>query len=134
VALEDKIVILGGRNGEDILDQAWAYYPSRDVNGESPWESFVDLPEGRAGFSAASIYNSIYLLGGKTRRRAETGLIITANEWIPLPVDQNFTERNVKLVSLDSLLVVLDPENTLKETRLWTYHAFYYSIYIPIVK
>jgi DNA-binding CsgD family transcriptional regulator/N-acetylneuraminic acid mutarotase len=133
VALEDKIVVLGGRKGKAILDQAWAYYPSRDASGEAPWESFMDLPEGRAGFGAASIYNSIYLLGGETPRRVESGLIITANKWITLPVDRDFSERKVKLVSLDSLLVVLDPENTFKETRLWRYEAFYYSIYIPFM-
>jgi len=136
VALEDRIIILGGRNGGDISDQTWAYYPSRDADGENPWDAFIRMPTGRFGFGAGNIYDTIYILGGQTDGKgADDGgqWIMTGEDWVDLPVNQDYNERDVALVPMGSQLFVLDPSDPLDGTKAWTYQAFYYSIYIPYV-
>jgi N-acetylneuraminic acid mutarotase len=136
VALEDKIVVLGGRNGEEILNQAWSYYPSRDVNGESPWEAFLELPTGRASFGVANIYNTVYVIGGIVdgeKDESGGGWIMTGEIWIDLPTIQGYDSHQVELIPIESLLFVIDPSESFKSTLLWTYQAFYYSIYIPFM-
>lgn len=133
VALTDRIVLLGGRDGEQLFATCQSYFPARDEQGEDPWESFVDLPEGRAGFSAASIYDSIYVLGGETAAQAESGLIITEDTWLPLPANQDYAGRQTEMISLGAELVVLNPQEAEQPTEAWIYQAFYYSIYIPFV-
>ncbi len=135
VTLEDKIIILGGANGEDILDQAWGFYPSRDADGETPWEDFLELPASRAGFGVASIYDTIYVIGGAgDGKKKESGeWIMTGESWIDLPTNRDYDSHQVELVSLGSLLFVIDSSEFPESTRLSTYQAFYYNIYIPFI-
>ena len=70
VSLADKIVVLGGRNEGGALKEAQAYYPSRDGNGESPWEAFPELPKAMYGFGAASVSETIYVVGGITEKKS----------------------------------------------------------------
>jgi N-acetylneuraminic acid mutarotase len=137
VALKEKIIVLGGNDGEDISNQMWTYYPSRDLNGDSPWEVFIDMPEGRSDFGVASIYDSIYMFGGisdtkLSDNQAEWALI--GDNWITLSVNQDYWQQRVELVPMGSLLIIIDPSEALSETRLWSYEAFYYSVYIPITQ
>ena len=134
VALTDRIVVLGGRDEGGALKSAWSYFPSRDGGGEDPWERFADLPEARYGFGAASIYESVYLLGGAMAGQGETGLVKTGENWVPLPANRDYSARDLKLVTLDSQLFVIEPEPSLGATKAWLYQAFYYSIFIPIVQ
>lgn len=133
VALTDRIVVLGGRTQTRVLSDARVYFPSRDVNGEGPWEAFVDLPEGRSAFGAASIYDSVYVVGGEVSGKGESGLLITGEEWVTLPTLQDYVGCQTTVVSLDSLLFVLDSTDLQTPTEVWAYQAFYYSIYIPFV-
>ncbi|MDY6868856.1 MAG: kelch repeat-containing protein, partial [Chloroflexota bacterium] len=133
VALTDRIVVLGGREDNRSSSATWSYFPSRDVANGSPWERFVDLPEARYGFGAASIYDSIYLLGGEVKGRGELGLFIADDAWVSLPVIDEIVGWNVDVVTLDSELFVIDPAADLENTKAWIYQAFYYSIYIPFV-
>jgi hypothetical protein len=137
VAMEEKIVILGGRDDEKNYKQTWAYYPSRDANDEIPWESFINMPDGRSGFGVASIYDSIYVFGGMGDKRRIDNLaewLLIGDSWIPLPVNQDYSQRYIKLIPMGSLLVIIDPSESLDETKLWSYQAFYYSVYIPITR
>lgn len=142
VALTDKIVVLGGRNDGKILQDTLVYYPSRDVAGEDPWAEMAEMPVGRAGFGAASIYESVYVVGGETAEPVteSVGWVLTeAGEWTSFGTIQDFAGRRTEMVSLGSLLMVLDPvvetqtSSDRARTEAWTYQAFYYSIYIPIV-
>jgi hypothetical protein len=127
VALTDRIVVLGGRTGEELLTSVQAYYPSRDTNGEDPWLDEIALPQGRADFGAASIYDLVYILGGDRDGDGESGLILTDEKWVPLPVEQEHSGIPTQLLSIGQLLYVLT------ENEFWSYQAFYYSIYIPFV-
>ena len=63
-------MVLGGRNEGGALKEAQAYYPSRDGNGESPWEAFPELPKAMYGFGAASVSETIYVVGGITEKKS----------------------------------------------------------------
>jgi len=73
VALTDRILVLGGQNKAGLLKSTQSYFPSRDASGEDPWEDYVDMPQGRAEFGTASIYDLVYLLGGEMDGEGETG-------------------------------------------------------------
>ena len=134
IALSDRIVVMGGKtlNGK-VQSEAWAYFPSRESNGESPWDEFTNLPEGRAGFGAASINDSIYIFGGEFSGNGESGLFINGNGWMGLPTQETFSGNNTEVVALNTLIYILHPSTNEKLTELWAYHAFYFSIYIPFV-
>lgn len=137
VALKEKIIVLGGKAGEEVYKQSWAYYPSRDANDEIPWEVYIDMPEGRTDFGVASIYESIYIFGGindKQNSDSQEQWILIDGSWITLPANQDYSQRQVKLVPMGSLLIIIDTSESLIETRLWSYEAFYYSVYIPITQ
>ena len=133
VALTDRIVVLGGRNGSRLLKSTLSYVPSRDASGEDPWEEYVDMPQGRAEFGAASIYDLVYLLGGEIDGEGETGLILVEGNWVSLPVENDYSDSQTQLLSIGQLLYVLAKPTGMTETEFWAYQAFYYSIYIPIV-
>jgi DNA-binding CsgD family transcriptional regulator len=132
LSLTDKIVVIGGENKSGLLDIGEVYFPSRDASGEDPWAPFVSLPQGRADFGAANIFNSVYLLGGEVDKGGQSGLIMTEDQWVPLPANRNYMNNETRLVSIESQLFVLEPEPDLGETQLWSYQA-YYSIYIPFM-
>ncbi|MBG0770456.1 MAG: helix-turn-helix domain-containing protein [Anaerolineaceae bacterium] len=133
VALTDRIVVLGGRNGSRLLKITQSYVPSRDASGENPWEDFVDMPQGRVDFGAASIYDLVYLLGGEMDGEGETGLILVEDNWVSLPVEQDYSGSQTQLLSIGQLLYVLAMPTGMTDTEFWSYQAFYYSIYIPIM-
>lgn len=133
VALTDRIVVLGGRNGSRLLKSTLSYVPSRDASGEDPWEEYADMPQGRAEFGAASIYDLVYLLGGEIDGEGETGLILVEGNWVSLPVENDYSGSQTQLLSIGQLLYVLAKPTGMTETEFWAYQAFYYSIYIPIV-
>ena len=133
VSLTDRIVVLGGRNGTKLLKSIHSYVPSRDASDEDPWEEYVDMPQGRAEFGAASIYDLVYILGGEMDKEGETGLILVEGNWVSLPVEKSYTGSQTQLLSIGQLLYVLATPPEMSETEFWSYQAFYYSIYIPIV-
>lgn len=135
VALPDKIIVLGGRNDKGFMNDAQAYFPSRDIGGEDPWRDYVALPEGRYDFGVTSISDNIYVLGGQLegQENQKDGLLLLDEEWIAFPVIQDFNQRDIAMVSSDSLLVIFDSQSDLTTSSVWTYQAFYYSIYIPFV-
>jgi len=136
-ALADKVVVVGGVNEGGALQEAGAYFPSRDRSGEMPWERFENLPEPRYEFGMASVYDSIYLIGGEFENEspeASSGLVIGEEGWVDLPTNQDFIGRSIEMVSLGGQLVMIDSSITDGENQVRRYQAFYYSIYIPIVQ
>lgn len=134
VAFENQIVVLGGQNADGILDQAWTYFPSRDVEGGNSWEAFINMPVGCYGFGVANVYDTIYVIGGQVEddnAQSVGAWMMTDEEWMDLPVNQDYIERQVAVVPLGSQLFILDSEESLEQTKTWVYQAFYYSIYIP---
>jgi N-acetylneuraminic acid mutarotase len=137
VSLEDKIVVLGGRNESGALHNADAYFPSRDFSGEDPWGAFEDMSAGRYGFGAASIYETIYIIGGEgsgnESAQDEPAWLWTGADWVELPTNQDYSNQRITLVSVGDQLIVFNSSNNDELTQVWAYQAFYYTIYIPFV-
>jgi DNA-binding CsgD family transcriptional regulator/N-acetylneuraminic acid mutarotase len=134
VSLADKIVVLGGRNEEGALKEAQAYFPSRDGNGESPWEQFPPLPEAIFGFGVASVSESVYVVGGKTFQESghDSQSFVYANEgWISFDTNKDYSGEQIELVFFGSSLFIVNPAELLNQTQLWEYQVYYFSIYIP---
>lgn len=137
VPLADKIVVLGGRNAAGALNEAAAYFPSRDVDGDDPWEGFEDLPDARYGFGVASVYDSIYVIGGiseESETNASSGLVLGEEGWIELSTPEDYLGRTIEAVSLSGQIITLDSMIAEGKSQVWQYQAFYYSIYIPIMQ
>jgi N-acetylneuraminic acid mutarotase len=135
VALADKIVLLGGKNASGSLKDAMAYFPSRDSGNDDPWEPFVDLPAENYDFGVASIYDSIYVVGGITYDDLDENQawMLTEEDWVSFQTAQDFIGHPTTLSAQGSLLVLLNSREPFTQTQVWTYQAFYYSIYIPYV-
>ena len=134
VSQADKIVVLGGQNELGTLKEAQAYYPSRDGNGESPWEEFPELPEPMVGFGAASVSETVYVVGGQDFDEAGNeprSYIYTNEDWISFETNEEYSGERIELVFLGSSLFIFDPTELLNQTQLWEYQVYYFSIYIP---
>lgn len=138
VALADKIVVLGGRNDRGALKEARAYFPSRDASNEVPWETFADLPESRYGFGAASIYDKIYVIGGTSENEGRDKTLIAfqfnGDSWDSLTIDVVEYLIETTLLPLGSQIYIISPTTMGIETSLWRYQAYFFEIFIPIVK
>jgi hypothetical protein len=137
VALADKIVVLGGRNDSGALNEAVGYFPSRDANGEDPWEGFVALPEARYGFGTANISDTLYVIGGELEGDATDkplGLIFSESAWNALEVEMNQDFKSPRLIAVGSLLYSINAVNDRDMTEVWSYTAFYYEIFMPIIQ
>ena len=134
VSLADQIVVIGGRNEGGALKETQAYFPSRDGNGESPWEDFLELPEAMVGFGAASVSETIYVVGGQTFEGSSNdfqSFVYTNEDWISFNTNKDYSGEQNELIFLGSSLFVIDPAELLNQTQLWEYQVYYFSIYIP---
>jgi DNA-binding CsgD family transcriptional regulator len=137
VALDDRIVVLGGRNQAGALKDAVSYYPSRDANGEDPWEDFVDLPEERYGFGVANVFDAIYLMGGTGEEGAEGPLTLNqVNEstWQPFLLDTQKKSINQILIPIHPQIYIFSFVEEEMVTELSAYRAYYYEIFIPLIR
>ncbi len=136
VALDDRIVVLGGRNDGGALKDAISYFPSRDAGREDPWEDFIDLPEERYGFGVANVFDAIYLIGGTgTQASGEgpLGLFLSDAGWDSFQTDQVFSAHKARMVPIGSLIIIFNPLANEQVTPVWSYQAFYYTIYFPFI-
>ena len=138
VALADKIVVLGGRNAAGVLKEAVSYFPSRDGGGEDPWEGFVALPEGRYGFGVASVYETINLIGGFTESADMVSdaeiLNFTDGLWARPDVKMIQNSFSPKMITIGSLLYFINTINQGELSELWSYKAFSFDLFIPIIQ
>jgi len=136
VVLEDRIVVLGGRNESGALNQSQAYFPSRDINGEDPWESFPDMPDSRYNFGAASMNNSIYVIGGisdLTETNTTEGWVYADNFWESLSLTIDLGDQTPRLIPLNTYIFILKSSENQSQNELWAYKAIYFEIFIPII-
>ena len=68
VAAGNKIFLVGGTNGEKLLTDLLVYFPTREENGEDPWEVRTSLPAGRSNAGAALIAHGLSLVGAGDHR------------------------------------------------------------------
>jgi len=61
----DKILVIGGIDGEKALAVNEVYQPNLDSGVQQPWGSGASLPSPRGGLAVTSLADSIYVLGGR---------------------------------------------------------------------
>jgi len=65
----------------------------------------------------------------------EKGELLIADEgWINMPTNKDYTNHLTEPVSLDDLLVMLDPSESFEKSGALRYQVFYYNIYFPFVQ
>jgi len=114
------------------------YYPSRDGNGESPWEDFPELPEPMFGFGAASVADSIFLIEGLSDLSEKVNPLTTyqfKNEnWKVQEIKINLGNKSDLLVPLDSQIYVFFVSSSGLDTSFWSYVVYFYEIFVPVVQ
>jgi hypothetical protein len=136
VSQEDRIILIGGLNESHALSDVLVYFPTRDSVEDEPWLDFESLPEPRYAFGAAGVADNVYIMGGKPKqefRKDSGGFLLNGEEWIEVPTEPDYNGHESDMVSLGSLLSILDSDDLGSITTFWTYKAFYFNIYIPIV-
>lgn len=63
IALGSKIYLIGGRNNNGLIPRVDLYIPARDKPGDTPWNSFNQMPVPVCYTSIATGFEKIYLLG-----------------------------------------------------------------------
>jgi DNA-binding CsgD family transcriptional regulator/N-acetylneuraminic acid mutarotase len=92
-----KIYIIGGINDNQSVTANEIYTPSRDHDGQNPWEAGFPLPENRLAVQATTIADTIYVFGGEILQSNRIGLIYfpQTDVWqslepSPAPLGDNF--------------------------------------------
>jgi len=137
-ALDGRILLIGGQAEQGGLKDVWIYYPDRDSEGDAAWEKGPDLPDARYGFAAATLANSIFILGGQSTpsdQRMQPILVLTpdAVDWqsIDLPAQQIGSQ--VVLLAAGNYLHVLGGQvNGRLESEHLVYQALY-TVSIPLI-
>ena len=70
-----KIYVIGGINENQSVTANEIYTPSRDHDGQNPWEAGFPLPENRLAVQATTIADTIYVFGGEILHSNRIGLI-----------------------------------------------------------
>ena len=114
------------------------HYPSRDGNGENPWEDFPELPEPMYGFGAASVSESIFIIGGLTSSIPDaekiTGIQYVGSAWQLFESEMKTEILQWTLIPIESEIFILSNDLLMADQSvLWSYRAFYYEIFIPII-
>lgn len=138
VALTDKIVVIGGRNDGGALTEAVGFYPSRDFEGENPWEEFVDLPEARYGFGVESSGEVIFIFGGAQASEAVADFPLlyqyTESGWRSIPTDMTEPVFKPVLISLGSQIYIITSALSENQTLFLKYQAIYFEVFLPIIQ
>jgi DNA-binding CsgD family transcriptional regulator len=131
VSLADKIVVLGGRNEAGALKETQAYYPSRELENQNSWRAYINLPEPCYGFSAEAINEIIYVLGCK--KASNSTVFLVDGVWENFQLNDKIRLQNPTLIRMNAFLYIFVTKNNKTFTNFWSYKAFYFDLYIPII-
>jgi DNA-binding CsgD family transcriptional regulator/N-acetylneuraminic acid mutarotase len=133
--LGSKIYLIGGLNGQEILSDVWAFYPGRETDDKTAWERQPDLPEPRYAFSAVTLADAIYIIGGEDEdgNRNLNGLKFSENpaKWEELEPNSLDVGIGLGVIALDTRLHVIGgtiPDGL--SASYQTYQAFY-TVLLP---
>ena len=131
-----KIYVIGGSAGESPLDVNEIYTPARDGTGAiSPWETGFPIPDARLGFQAATIADTIYILGGSSQANSNYGLIYIpqSDTWQSLEASPSPLGAYFGLASIGPLLYIVggESEAAIRDQNL-AYQALI-TLSIPII-
>ena len=134
----NKIFLLGGFNGQAALTTNAAYYPTRDANGEDPWETYIPLPAGRYAMAITTLSNVIYIAGGLANSETPAApdtlqFLSQANQWAAFDSPAIALGAHGTLLASEGFLHYLGGETA--QGLAATHQAFQalYSISIPLI-
>jgi len=137
VAIEGKILVIGGRSDGLPLDETLAYFPARDLAGESPWEERSALPFGRFGGAAAQLAGQVYLVGGSGAAQRETQAPMqyspSADLWLPLELPLQPVGAFAVLLPAGEQLHALGGQPGEQLSRQHQTYQAIYTIPIPVL-
>ncbi len=107
-----EIYVLGGAGGEGALATNEVFAPDRLAQGEKAWSEGVPMPEGRAAMGAASVADTIYVMGGsgETLQFPALAFFPQSSEWQALEAPPENLGAGLGLVSLGTSLFALGGE------------------------
>ncbi len=139
-AVEDeKIYLIGGFDGQEALTLNETYFPTRDANGENPWETNTPMPEGHYAMGVANLASVIYLLGGMDQSGQSTGparfeYLPRSDSWAEFEAPPQPVGAFTAMVGSGSYIHVFGGETS---TGLLDTHQLYQAIYtisIPVIR
>jgi DNA-binding CsgD family transcriptional regulator/N-acetylneuraminic acid mutarotase len=130
-----KIYVIGGINNNQSVTANEIYTPSRDHDGQNPWEAGFPLPENRLAVQATTIADTIYVFGGEILHSNRIGLIYfpQTDVWqslepSPAPLGDNFGMTSIGT----NLFFVGGNYGTVFSDQNTTYQAII-TLSIPII-
>jgi DNA-binding CsgD family transcriptional regulator/N-acetylneuraminic acid mutarotase len=141
VSLSGKILLAGGLGKDGALDLVEAYYPERELSGESAWEVKKPLPQARYAFGMAPLTGQIYLIGGldEAMEAQSTALkyLPQNNVWIETdaPPQPAGSFLAAVVVTEENLLHLLGGEDAVvRPSNLHQVYQSVYTVVIPLVQ
>jgi DNA-binding CsgD family transcriptional regulator/N-acetylneuraminic acid mutarotase len=132
-----KIYVLGGFDGQNPLTRNETYIPSLEGSVASPWGTATPLPEGRYAMGAASIADSILVIGGvapSSSTAASYQFFPSTSTWTELEQPSQQLWAYLASVPLDQNILALGGlQNNQVSGVMQTYQAVY-TVLIPIVR
>lgn len=134
-----RILLFGGYNGERTLDLNEAYYPTRDLEGEDPWETNEPMPEGSYGMGISNLAGVTFLLGGADdsatgSQPVKLQYIARSNEWAEFDAPPIEVGAHNGLIAYGNFLHILGGES---EDGISSTHQAYqamFTISIPVIR
>jgi N-acetylneuraminic acid mutarotase len=134
-----KIHVIGGYDGKHALKLNRAYIPTRDEAGESPWERYAPLDQGRYAMGITNLVSTIYLTGGLDENNQPADpltlrFVAQVNQWSPFEAPPRKVGAMPALMAAGDFLYVLGGEtgNGLSASNQ-SYQAIY-TISVPILQ
>ncbi len=131
------ILVAGGQHGQTALQDSWAYYPTRDQAGESPWQARAPLPRPRSGMASASLAGMIFLAGGSTPADGSSPLLEylpTGDRWIILDQPPQAVGVFPVLLPVESRLHLLGGALQHEPAAAHQSYQAVFTILIPVVQ
>lgn len=134
-----RIHIIGGYDGQHALTTNRAYIPSRDGNGETPWESYAPLTQGRYAMGTTNLANAVYLTGGlgEDSQPADPQtlqFLVQANQWSSFEAPPHKVGELPALIASGEFLYALGGETGSGLTASNQSYQAIYTISVPILQ
>jgi N-acetylneuraminic acid mutarotase len=130
-----EIYVLGGTGEEGTLSVTEIFAPDRLADGDEAWSNGVPMPERRWGMGAASVADTIYVMGGAGEALQFPSLAFfpQSGEWQSLEAPPESLGGRLVLVSLGTSLFALGGETGTKPLDNNLAYKAMYTISIPLI-
>jgi N-acetylneuraminic acid mutarotase len=128
--------VVGGFDGEKALSVNEAYTPSLEGSSTTPWSSAPQLPEGRFGMAAASVADTILIIGGSGLDNSPAPsyhFFPSLGSWVKEDQPDPQTLTGLSAVPLEQLVYILGGKLGEQATSQVKSYQAVYTISIPLI-